>query len=72
MNICTVLKGFLISDKCKFFISINGECISEKYYQRANNICNVFKMNSMGDCHHLYLETDVLLLEDVFEKFIKT
>ena len=27
-------------------------------------------MNSMSDCHNLYLKTDVLLLADVFEKFI--
>ena len=29
-------------------------------------------MNTMGDFHDLYLKTDVLLLADVFEKFIKT
>ena len=27
-------------------------------------------MNTMGDYHDLYLNTDVLLLADVFEKFI--
>ena len=29
-------------------------------------------MNSMGDYHDLHLKTDVLLLADVFQKFVKT
>ena len=61
-----------LPDKCKIFSSLEDECISEKDYQRANNIWNVFKMNTMGDYHYLYLKTDLLLLADVFEKFIKT
>ena len=59
-------------DKSKFFSSLKDECISEKDYERAKNIWNVFKMNTMGNYHDLYLKTDVLLLADVFEKFIKT
>ena len=39
---------------------------------KANNICNVFKMNTIGDYHDLYLETDVLLLADVFGNIINT
>ena len=35
------------------------------------DVWNVFKMNTMGDCHDLYLKPDVLLLTDVFEKIIK-
>ena len=61
-----------LPDKCNFFSSLKDECISKKDYQRANNIWNVFKMNSVGDYHDLYLKTDIFLLADVFEKFIKT
>ena len=61
-----------LPDKSKFFSSLQDECISEKDYLKAVDIWNVFKMNSVGDYHDLYLETDVLLLADVFEKFINT
>ena len=60
-----------LPNKSNFFSSLKDECISEKDYQRANNIWNAFKMNSMGDYHDLYLKTDVLLLADVFGRFIK-
>ena len=61
-----------LPNKSKFFSSFKDECISEKDYQRANNVWNAFKMKAMGDYHDLYLKRDVLLLADVFEKFIKT
>ena len=43
-----------------------------KDYLRAADVWNVFKMNTIGDYHDLYLKTDALLLVDVFENFIKT
>ena len=56
-----------LPDKCNILSSLKDECISENDYQRAANASNVFKINTMGDYHNLYLETDVLLLADVFE-----
>ena len=63
---------YKLPDRCEFFSSLKDECINEKYFLHAINVWNVFKMNKMGDYHDLYLKTDVLLLADVFEKFIDT
>ena len=54
------------------FSSVKNECISKKDYLCAIDVWNVFKLNTMGDYHDFYLKTDVLLLDDVFEKFIHT
>ena len=61
-----------LPDRCNFFSSLKDVCISEKDYLKAKYFWNVFKMNTMGDYHDLYLKADVLLLADVFEKFINT
>ena len=73
MNIWTVLNCFLKINYLinpNFFSSLRNECISKKIYLHANNVWNMFKMNIMADCHHLFLKTDVLLLANVFGKFI--
>ena len=57
-----------LPDKCEFLSSLKDGCISQKDYQRANNVWNAFKMKTIGDYHDLYLKTDVLLLAGVFEK----
>ena len=61
-----------LPDRCEFFSSLKDKCISERDYSRAIDVWNVFKINAIGDYHDLYLKTDVLLLADVFEKFIST
>ena len=61
-----------LPDKFELFSSLKDNCIIEKDYSRAINVWNTFKINAIGNYHDLYLKTDVLLLADVFEKFIKT
>ena len=61
-----------LPSRCKFFSSLKDKCISEKEYLEANKIWNLFKMNTMGDYHDLYLKADVLLLADVIKTFINT
>ena len=60
-----------LPDICKFFSSLKDCGISEKEYQRAVEVWKVFEIRNLGEYHDLYLKTDVLLLRDVFEKFIK-
>ena len=65
-------KGFF-DDKlphCFIYSSLKDKSVSEKNYLHAVNVWNAFKMKAMGDFHDLYLKTDLLLLADVFEKFI--
>ena len=61
-----------LPDRSEFFSSLKDKCVSERDYSRAIDVWNVFRMNTMGDYHDLYLLTYVLLLADVFEKFLKT
>ena len=61
-----------LHDRSKFYSSLKDECISEKDYLHANNVWNMFKMNTMGDYHDFSLKKDVLLLADVFERFVST
>ena len=53
-----------------FFNSLKDCGITDKEYQRASNVWKVFENKNLGEYHDLYLKTDVLLLCDVFERFI--
>ena len=46
--------------------------IMVKDYLTCEKIWNEFNMKNMDDYHAHYLKKDVLLLADVFEKFIDT
>ena len=50
---------------------VNGH-ISDEDHLTCKKIWNEFNMKNMGDYHDHYLKKDVLLLADVFEKFIDT
>ena len=61
-----------LPSKDKFFSSLYESEVKDEDYQRAQKVWNHFGMKTMKDYHDLYLETDVLLLADVFENFRRT
>ena len=59
-------------DKSKFFSSLKDSGVNEKEYEKAVNVWKAFEIKNLGEYHDLYLKVDVLLLVDVFEKFVET
>ena len=53
----------------RLYSHLTEEGISEDDYEHAQNVWEEFKIKSMRGYHDLYLESDVLLLADVFENF---
>ena len=45
------------------------ENITDADYMHAKKVSKEFKMNNLGDYHYLYVQSDTLLLADVFENF---
>ena len=54
------------------FSIMNNEHITDQDYEHAKTVWKVFKLQTMGEHHNLYMKSDVLLLADVFENFRKT
>ena len=46
--------------------------ISDEQYLHLQNVWNTFNLNKLEDLCNYYLKKDLLLLADVFEKFIST
>ena len=56
--------------KKDFYSELTLEDISDKDYEHAQKVFKEY-CTDMGDYHDLYVQTDILLLADVYEKFRK-
>ena len=58
--------------KESFYSELNLEDISDKDYLHVQKVWDVFEIKNLGEYHDLYVQSDTLLLADVFEKFRNT
>ena len=56
-------------DKVASYSSLNMEGITSVDYRHAKRVYKEFKLKNLGDYHDLYVQSDTLLLADVFENF---
>ena len=58
-----------LPSKESFYSNLNMENIEDIDYRHGNNVFNKFKSKNLGEYHDLFVESDTLLLADVFENF---
>ena len=58
-----------LPDKKYFYSCLNKRNIIDIDYTHATRVFKAFKMNNLGDYHDLYVQSDTLLLADIFENF---
>ena len=56
-------------EKEGFYSHLNMEEINDAYYTHAKNVCKDFDVKDLGEYHDLCVESDKVLLVDVFENF---
>ena len=52
-----------------FYSNLNMENIDDIDYRHGNNVFKIFNLKNLGEYHDLYVQSDTLLLADVFENF---
>ena len=58
-----------LPSKSDFYSSLNMEDISKIDYRYALKVFNKFTIKNLGEHHDLYVQSDTILLADVFESF---
>ena len=56
-------------EKEDFYSHLNMEDITDAEYKHTKRVCKDFDIESLGEYHDLYVQSDTLLLADAFENF---
>ena len=69
MDTCEKFSEISLPSKEDFYSNLNMEDISDIDYRHANIAFKRYKLENLGDYHDLYVQSDTLLLADVFNNF---
>ena len=58
-----------LHSKESFYSILKMENIDDIDYRHGNNVFKRFKLKNLGEYHDLYVQSDILLLADIFENF---
>ena len=61
-----------LPNKESFYSNLNMENIDDIDYRQGNNVFKRFKFKNLGEYHDLYVQSNILLLADVFKNFRNT
>ena len=59
----------LLPNNEAFYSELKLEDITGEEYEHAQRVWEVFRIKNLGEYHELYVQSDTLLLADVFEHF---
>ena len=59
----------ILRSKEDFYSNLNMEDIVDIDYRHGNNVFKIFKLENLGDYHDISVQSDTLLLADVFENY---
>jgi hypothetical protein len=72
MNTYDKMNSTCLPSRDEFYNKLNDKHISDKEYEHAKKVWDVFKCKTFRDYHNLHLKIDALLLSEVFENFRNT
>ena len=58
-----------LPDKESFYSELNKEGITDEDYVHAQKVWDVFEIKNLGEYHDLYVQSDAILLAEVYENF---
>ena len=62
----------LLLEKTDFYSHLNMEDITDANYAHVKRVCKDFEIKTLGEYHDFYVQSDTLLLADVFQNVRNT